>query len=470
MNIKIRTFFTLITMFLIVLIILLVKNINELTATTNEQKDFEHNRHLMVMKSDELRQSSDDLSRFANKYVITSKIKYKENYFTTLDIRNGKVKRPKNYDGIYWNLSKEKREKRHPLTISISLKDEMKNLPYTKYEFEKLQESEKNSNDLVNLEVEAFNAMIGLFKDSNGTYSIKKAPNQQLAISLMNSDAYDLAKEKIMLPIDDFLESLKERTTQSIAMYNKKTDELFITIYIILGFGFLLFSIVAFLIHKKVLYPIDWLTNTILNFQKGAKDLNEIVFYNDEIGLMTKQFFAMKKKLDDDYEAIKLLSLTDPLTKIGNRRAFFEISEQLLKSAKRDKEEISLMILDIDFFKKVNDTYGHIIGDEILKFLVKNIKMKLRGSDILGRFGGEEFIILLPKTNIDGAKTVAQGIRKHIENSTYIDEKYSINITVSIGVTHLNESDTLLRTIVQRADEALYRAKENGRNRVEVIN
>ena len=468
MNIKIRTFFTVITMLLIILTLLLVNNINELTSTTNKLKNIEHNRHLMIMKADELRQSSDDLSKFANKYVITSKIKYKENYFTTLNIRNGKAQRPKNYDGIYWDLSKQQRDQKHPLTTKISLKDEMKNLPYLECEFKKLQTSENNSNDLVSLEIEAFNAMIGLFKDSNGKYTIKDNPNQQLAISLMNSEEYDLAKEKIMLPIDDFLTSLKQRTNKSIEIYNKKIEELFVVTYIILGFGFLLFIIVFFLVYKKILNPIDWLTNTILDFQKGSTDLKEIVFYNDEVGLMTKQFFAMKKKMDDDYEEIRLLSLTDPLTKIGNRRAFFEISEQLLKLANRDKEQMSLMILDIDFFKKVNDTYGHLIGDEILKFLVQNIQIKLRDSDILSRFGGEEFIILLPKTNIDGAKIVAQNIREHIENTNYTDSEHSINITISIGVSQTNKSDTHMRTIVQRADEALYLAKDNGRNRVEI--
>ena len=129
---------------------------------------------------------------------------------------------------------------------------------------------------------------------------------------------------------------------------------------------------------------------------------------------------------------------------------------------------MSLIILDIDFFKKVNDTYGHLIGDEILKFLVKNIKLKLRDSDVLSRFGGEEFIILLSRTDIDGAKIVAQSIKEYIQSINYVDEEHSINITISIGVTQSNKDDIHMRSIVQRADEALYKAKENGRNRIEV--
>ena len=467
MNTKIKTFFIIITTISILLMILLVNNINELVSTTNDLKEIEHNRYLMTTKADELRQSSDDLSKFAHKYVITSQTQYRKNYFAILNIRNGKIARPKNYDWIYWDLSKERREKRHPSTIKISLKDEMKKLPFSKYEFEKLQESENNSNDLVNLEVEAFNAMIGLFKDKDGKYTIKRGIDQNLAINLINSVEYDLAKEKIMLPIDDFLRSLKQRTEKSIEIHNERIDRLFKVAYTILGSVFLLLFFGFYLIYKKVLNPIDWLTDTILEFQKGTKNLKEIIFYNDEIGLMTRQFFAMKKKMDDDYEEIKLLSLTDPLTKIKNRRAFFEIAEELLKLSNRNKEVVSLMILDIDFFKKVNDTYGHLIGDEILKFLVKNIQIKLRDSDVLCRFGGEEFIVFLPNTGVDGAKKVAHNIRSHIESIKYIDEEHSIGITISIGVTESKSGDVRLRTIVQRADEALYMAKENGRNRVE---
>ena len=468
MNIKIRTFFAVVSIVLILTVISISHFINELNYNTTQLKDTEYNRYLMILKADELRQTSDDLSKFANKYVITANTMYKDNYFTTLDIRNGKVKKPLNYDGLYWDLPKSLRDKNHPLDKIVSLRNEMNKLPYTPYEFKKLSLSENNSNDLVNLEVEAFNAMVGLFKDENGDFTIKKQPNQKLAIQLMNSLEYDKAKEKIMVPIDDFLISLKQRTKKSIIEYNTKIDQSFKMIYTLLIFGGIIFSIILILTYKKILNPIDWLTNTILSFQKGVTDLKEVIFYNDEVGLMTQQFFAMKKKMDDDYKAIKKLSLTDPLTNIHNRRYFFEITEQLLKLSFRKKEKSSLMILDIDFFKKINDTYGHLIGDQILISLVQNTKEVLRESDVFARFGGEEFIVFLPHTDKDEALKVANKIRKHIKNTPHKDNELSITTTVSIGITEVNDKKLELKDYIQKADEALYLAKENGRDKVEV--
>jgi len=467
MHINIKTFFLFLTLILFIIGSVIIYFIVNLNDNSDKFKVVEHNRYLMIKKADELRQSSDDLSRLANKYVVTSNPMYKENYYTTLSIRNGESERPINYDGVYWDLSKSLREKKHPFGEKISLKEEMQKLPYTKYEFNRLKISEENSNDLVNLEVEAFNAMNGLFKDSNGRFTIQRDPDQKLAIKLMNSLEYDKSKEKIMLPIDEFLTSVNDRTKRSIDKYNKKITNDFNVIFVLLSFGVILFLLTVVLIYKKILIPISSLRHMILDFQMDKRDTKEIVYYNDEIGLMTKQFFSMKRKISDDYEAIKFLSLTDPLTKLGNRRSFFDISTQLLKLAHRDNDQMTLMMLDIDLFKKVNDTYGHLKGDEVLKFFVKNTQSQLRQSDIFSRFGGEEFIILLPRTTLDEAKLVAEKIRRHIERTTYIDDDNSINITVSIGIADLLKDDTRIEDIIQRADNALFIAKRKGRNRVE---
>ena len=467
MHINIKTFFLFLTLILFIIGSVIIYFIVNLNDYTDKFKVLEHDRYLMIKKADELRQSSDDLSRFANKYVVTSNTMYKENYHTTLSIRNGESERPINYDGIYWDLSKSLREKKHPFGEKISLKEEMQKLPYTKYEFNRLKISEENSNDLVNLEVEAFNAMNGLFKDSCGRFTIQRDPDQKLAIKLINSLEYDKFKEKIMLPIDEFLTSVNDRTNRSIDKYNKKITNDFNVIFVLLSFGVILFLLTVVLIYKKILTPISALTHMILDFQMGRKETKGIVYYNDEIGLMTKQFFAMKRKISDDYEAIKFLSLTDPLTKLGNRRSFFDIATQLLKLAHRENDQMTLMMLDIDLFKKVNDTYGHLKGDEMLKFFVKTTQSQLRQSDIFSRFGGEEFIILLPRTTLDEAKLVAEKIRRHIERTTYIDDDNSINITVSIGISDLLKDDTRIEDIIQRADNALFIAKRKGRNRVE---
>ena len=467
MNITIKTFFFLIGGFLLLLMGFLVNYIIEVNHYSNELKNIESNRHLMMKKADELRQTSDDLTRCARTYTVTGNTKYKDNYFTVLNIRKGLAPRPKNYDGIYWDLSEQARIHRHPLGKKISLREEMKALPYTKYEFERLRKAAASSKDLVIVEIEAFNAMKGLYKDDNGEYVIKGKADQQLSIGLLHSKEFHREKEKIMLPIDDVLFSLKERTEKEIDFANSKIDQTFQKIFILLTLAIIALIIAMFMIRKKVLLPISSLTKTILSFQKGEKNIIKTIYNDDEIGLMTEQFFTMKQKLDDDYDAIEKLALTDSLTKISNRRGFFESSDELFKLTQRTKASLTLMILDIDFFKNVNDTYGHIVGDEILKHLVKNVKKVLRDSDILARFGGEEFIVLLPQTDISGALEVAEKIRSSVETNTYANKEVTVPITISIGVSQCNE-ERELKQLIQRADEALYVAKDTGRNKVEV--
>ena len=136
----------------------------------------------MMKKASELRQTSDDLTRCARTYTVTGDTKYKDNYFTILNIRKGTAPRPKNYDGIYWDLSEQARIHRHPLGKKVSLREEIIALPYTKYEFERLRKAAATSSDMVILEIEAFNTMKGLYKDNNGEYVIKGKADQQLSI------------------------------------------------------------------------------------------------------------------------------------------------------------------------------------------------------------------------------------------------------------------------------------------------
>ena len=240
-----------------------------------------------------------------------------------------------------------------------------------------------------------------------------------------------------------------------------------IIIYIIMSIAMFSFIFTYRELRRKILEPIYKMNTIILDYQNGKNDVKEFAYNDDEIGLMIKEFFIMKTMLDKEYEQIETLALTDSLTEIFNRRAFFKISEKILKFSLRNKTTFSIMILDIDFFKKVNDVYGHLVGDDILKYLVKSVGAEIRESDVFARFGGEEFIIMLPDTDEEGALSLANKIRENIENNPYEDEKLSIPITVSIGVSEVRE-EKLLRALIQRADEALYSAKENGRNKVEV--
>lgn len=162
------------------------------------------------------------------------------------------------------------------------------------------------------------------------------------------------------------------------------------------------------------------------------------------------------------------LANTDPLTGISNRRFFFDIATKLIKISSRTKTSLSILMIDIDFFKTINDTYGHLVGDDVLKYLTRHIENSLRESDIFARFGGEEFVVLLPETDLEEGLIVAEKIRLLFSENIYIENKVSIPFTVSIGVSQY-KNEPLLEKVIQRADEALYKAKNNGRNKVESI-
>ncbi len=171
----------------------------------------------------------------------------------------------------------------------------------------------------------------------------------------------------------------------------------------------------------------------------------------------TQKLFEANAKLKD-------LAHKDSLTGIFNRGYFMELAEQMFKVAKRNNTPLQILALDIDYFKEVNDTYGHHTGDEVLKLFTHKINTLLRESDIFGRIGGEEFVICLQNTTHEGALSFAEKILKEIRNLKYKNsEGESILITVSIGVSELQKHSSLTQ-LLRDSDEALYRAKNSGRN------
>ncbi|WP_196137253.1 sensor domain-containing diguanylate cyclase [Aliikangiella sp. G2MR2-5] len=180
-------------------------------------------------------------------------------------------------------------------------------------------------------------------------------------------------------------------------------------------------------------------------------------------------------------ERFKHLSLVDMLTRTKNRRYFFQILGKEISRASRSAQSVSCLFLDIDHFKKINDRYGHAAGDRALKSVARTIQAQLRQSDTLARFGGEEFTVLLPNTDIQGAREIAERIRGKVEQQPveYEKAKY-LNLTLSIGVScwtpdktqsaknDILESSTseIKDLLVNQADKALYHAKENGRNQI----
>lgn len=163
--------------------------------------------------------------------------------------------------------------------------------------------------------------------------------------------------------------------------------------------------------------------------------------------------------------AIEQKAYIDTLTGVANRNKFEKFFQKELLRIQRYHTPLSISILDIDYFKKFNDTHGHLIGDKILVLIAKECENNIRTLDFFARWGGEEFIILLPQTKLDEATIAIENIRKRIENIEYQNVG---RITCSFGVTQLKENDTL-ESVFKRCDEALYRAKQKGRNRVEIV-
>jgi len=181
---------------------------------------------------------------------------------------------------------------------------------------------------------------------------------------------------------------------------------------------------------------------------------------------------ALKEQIEERKAlelSLKRLATTDPLTGAHNRRHFLNLGEEEIKRSKRYKHPTSVIMMDLDHFKSVNDTYGHGAGDQSLTALVEFSKSSLRDSDIFGRLGGEEFGIVLPETDLETAIEVANRQRIGVQNLKVNTDKGVVNFTISIGVTTMTDEDASIETLLQRADDALYKAKGNGRNRVEVI-
>jgi len=173
-----------------------------------------------------------------------------------------------------------------------------------------------------------------------------------------------------------------------------------------------------------------------------------------------------KKRTETLYQELQEISRIDGLTKLYNRRYWQEVFDREFKLAKRKTKVMSVVILDIDLFKKVNDTYGHQVGDEVIQALGKILKFVTRETDVCGRYGGEEFVILLPDTNKDNAKIVTERVRTTVDKLALNTSGGTISFTVSAGVAEFSSSYESPANWLNEADKALYVAKEQGRNRV----
>ena len=174
-----------------------------------------------------------------------------------------------------------------------------------------------------------------------------------------------------------------------------------------------------------------------------------------------KRFTELMSMMEESVSLLYDAATHDEKTGLYNNKFFENMLEMEIEKAKRGQQKLSLFIIDIDFFKKINDTYGHIKADELLAKLAKVLQKQIRKSDIAARFGGEEFVVLLPETSLEKVKKLGARLRRAIHNDK-IFKKY--NLTISGGITQYKKGDTKKR-LKERVDKALYQAKESGRDK-----
>ncbi len=209
-----------------------------------------------------------------------------------------------------------------------------------------------------------------------------------------------------------------------------------------------------------------------LGLQKGASDYLTKPF--DDFELLARVRLHLKLKLlqDELMEANKrltFLSITDSLTQVYNRRYLMKMMVNEISRSKRYRSDLSFLLLDIDNFKVLNDTYGHQTGDQVLIDICIRISRSIRSTDILARYGGEEFAVLLPQVPLAGAEKVAEKIRKEVAEKPFQINEEKIDVTLSCGISCFieNKVDTI-DTVIMEADRALYESKRSGKNRVTV--
>ncbi|HEY6044146.1 MAG TPA: diguanylate cyclase [Nitrosospira sp.] len=248
---------------------------------------------------------------------------------------------------------------------------------------------------------------------------------------------------------------------------------------VLVGSLVLIVTAVAFRMGRSIVGPLQRLIRAADRIAAGDLDVQLAVVQNDELGRLTEVFNQMADRLRCNHaeimaaneamqqqnQMLEMLSVTDSLTGLHNRSKLDTILADELARFKRTQRQFSLLMLDIDHFKTLNDTFGHITGDEILAAVARILLQSVRSIDYAARYGGDEFIIILVETSAVTARKTAERIRFQVENMRYSADGALVPITVSIGIVQCQSADATPVMLLTRVDNALYEAKRAGRNR-----
>lgn len=234
--------------------------------------------------------------------------------------------------------------------------------------------------------------------------------------------------------------------------------------YLFIAVLSLVIGLAAFFLTKQIIRPLRSLTEGAKEVAGGNLDVRLPVEKNDELGFATSVFNEMVAELSRNQAKLEKMATQDVLTKLPNRKQILRIVHNRFEYYQRYRIAFAVLMIDVDNFKVINDTYGHIAGDEVLRDIGKIFQDTLRSFDSAGRYGGEEFLVVLVDSGDENARQVAERIRQAIEEHSVMYEGQAIKVTVSIGIALISPEDTKENNLINRADKALYAAKENGRN------
>lgn len=224
----------------------------------------------------------------------------------------------------------------------------------------------------------------------------------------------------------------------------------------------------AFIVMRHLLLPVGDLARGLKSYRQEGRIPHLVKQRNDDVGHLTDEVRALINSLEEKLNRLKRQAFSDTLTGLGNRRWLAEVVSSEIARSRREQKPLSVIVLDIDHFKSINDTFGHDAGDEVLVAIAETMKRVLRPYDLVARLGGEEFCAFLPGTNLKEAVQIAERLREVIA-ALEIETLRGRRITESFGVHEANTLREHFKDMLRIADEYLYQAKGDGRNRVQTI-
>jgi diguanylate cyclase (GGDEF)-like protein len=278
----------------------------------------------------------------------------------------------------------------------------------------------------------------------------------------------NLRANQLVYAVTDLSAELRRLTHQARQEGRESAHRATIRASIVLLIAALIDATMVAYLHTSVLRRLVALRNGVVSSAAGSP-MKVADDGQDEIGDLARSLSHFIKVIGAKEEELRLLAATDALTGLANRRDFMARGEAEILRAKRYNTQVCALMMDIDHFKRVNDTWGHGAGDEVIRQVAAIIRDGCRAVDLVGRIGGEEFAVLLSQTATDSALTVAERLRETVSGLTVMVEGgHRLNVSISVGLAEMTQEDDELAQLLGRADAALYEAKQLGRNRVRV--